>query len=356
MIKINVRNKRGDIMKKINLRYIVLSVIAVTALSLQSCSNNDSYDVVGNPNNLFYIKANSSSSVSSPNTLAYTVTHTPVGDFGEFSAKFPVRCLRPSSGNAIVKAEIDTSLISTYNTKYGTSYKPFPNGVFDKSNMNVTVLKDSCKGQDSITVSISNANLAKLTDSSYIAPIRIYSVEGTDGKASNDYGIAYVVVTTQTKLINNNVDPSNMLGSLVTDFSNWTAEYPDGTSLNISDVTGDNLSGDGWSLTTNNNTVIVDMKSVKNVTGIRSCRWYYYNSDWDWGYGYTFSSITFYLSQDGNTWTDAGTANQSDMSTDQSYYQYLSLYGAVKARYLKMQYSSGSSSVSSLTGLGVYVQ
>jgi len=341
-------------MKKVNLKYIALSFIAVAAFSLQSCSSDESYDVVGNPNNLFYIKA--SSSASSPNTLAYQVVHTPIGDSGAFSAQYPVHCTRPSSGNATVKAGVDNSLIDAYNTKYGTSYKQFPTGTLDVSKMSVTILKDSCKGQDSITISVSKDNLAKLTESGYIAPIRITSVDGANGLGSKDYGIAYLVVTTQTKLIKDNVGPSDMLGTLVTDYSGWTGSYPDGTSLKVADITNGQLDDNGWRLTTDSHTVIVDMKSVKNVTGIRSCRWYYYNPDWDWGYGYSFSSIGLSLSEDGNTWTSAGTADASKMEMDRSYYQYLALYGAVKARYLKMEYLSGSSSVSSLAELGVYVQ
>ena len=206
-------------MKKVNLKYIALSFIAVAAFSLQSCSSDESYDVVGNPNNLFYIKA--SSSASSPNTLSYQVVHTPVGDFGEFSAQYPVLCTKASSGNATVKAEIDNTLIDAYNTKYGTSYKQFPAGTLDVSKMSVTMLKDSCKGKDSITVSVSKDNLAKLTESSYIAPIRITSVEGANGLGSKDYGIAYLVVTTSTKLIKANTGSSDINGTLITDYSSW---------------------------------------------------------------------------------------------------------------------------------------
>ncbi|NLI36704.1 MAG: DUF1735 domain-containing protein [Bacteroidales bacterium] len=341
-------------MKKVNLKYIALSFIAVAAFSLQSCSSDEGYDVVGNPNNLFYIKA--SSSASSPNTIVCQIIHTPVAELGTVRAQYPVLCTKPSSGDATVKAEIDNSLIDAYNTKYGTSYKQFPTGTLDVSKMSVTILKDSCKGQDSITISVSKDNLAKLTESGYIAPIRITSVDGANGLGSKDYGIAYLVVTTQTKLFKDNVKPSDMLGTLVTDYSGWTGSYPNGTSLNVADITNGQLDDNGWRLTTDSHTVIVDMKSVKNVTGIRSCRWYHYHADDDWREGYSFSSIALSLSQDGNTWTSVGTVDASKMEIDDSYYQYLGLYGAVKARYLKMECLSGSSSVSSLAELGVYVQ
>lgn len=339
-------------MKKVNLKYIALSFIAVAAFSLQSCSSDESYDVVGNPNNLFYIKA--SSSASSPNTIVCQIIHTPVAELGTVRAQYPVRCLKAVNQKTTIIASIDNSLIDAYNMKYGTSYKQFPTGTLNTDLLSVTMLKDSVKCQDSITISVSNNNLAKLTESGYIAPIRITSVEGANGAGSKDYGIAYLVVTTQTKLFKDNVKPSDMLGTLVTDYSGWTGSYPDGTSLNVSDITNGQLDDNGWRLTTDSHTVIVDMKSIKNVTGIRACRWY--QSNWWGGEGYSFSSIALSLSQDGNTWTSAGTADASKMEMDDSYYQYLSLYAAIKARYLKMEYLSGSSSVSSLAELGVYVQ
>src|SRR5574344_2503806 len=142
-------------MKIMNIKFIALSILAIAGLS--SCSSDPSYDVTGNPNNLFYLKP-SASMVTNPNTMAFEVTLTPVGNFGTVEAKFPVRCLRPSSGKATVRATVDNSLIDSYNTKYGTSYKQFPEGVLDISKMSVTMPKDSCLAEDSLTISVANEN------------------------------------------------------------------------------------------------------------------------------------------------------------------------------------------------------
>ena len=335
-------------MKKVNLKYIALSFIAVAAFSLQSCSSDESYDVVGNPNNLFYIKANSSA--SSPNTLSYQVVHTPVGDFGEFSAQYPVLCTKPSSGNATVKAEIDNSLIDAYNAKYGTSYKQFPAGTLDVSKMNVTMQKDSCKGKDSITVSVSKDNLAKLTESAYIAPIRITSVEGAKGLGSQDYGIAYLVVTTSTKLIKANAGSSDISGTLITDYSAWTGSSDTGDSSFSNMFTANDRSG--WGFSTSPSTFVIDMKEVKNLSAFRIMPLY-------GNYGYALNYITVAVSTDGNTYTDCGTSTSSE-TANESGYQYVVFYGALPCRYLKLTVDWSTSSWGSyydkIVHFGAYVK
>lgn len=332
-------------MKKVNLKYIALSFIAVAAFSLQSCSSDESYDVVGNPNNLFYIKA--SSSTSSPNTLSYQVVHTPVGDFGAFSAQYPVLCTKPSSGNATVKAEIDNSLIDAYNTKYGTSYKQFPAGILDISKMSVTMLKDSCKGKDSITVSVSKDNLAKLTESSYIAPIRITSVEGAKGLGSKD-GIAYLIVTTQTRLLKNNVGSADMQGTLLTDYSGWTGTSDTGDANSFGEMFS-NSDWSGWSFSNKTNTFVLDMQKEQNLTGFRMMAIY---ASWNELFGYVGVAI----SNDGITFSDCGTIQKSEMANEKGY-QYVSFYGAMKCRYLKLSiYFDNSWQDYSIVHFGAYVK
>ena len=67
-------------MMKINIKYAALSLLAVAGITMASCSDDESYDVYGNPQNLVYFKANAD------NTFTGTVAHTPVGDFGGVDA------------------------------------------------------------------------------------------------------------------------------------------------------------------------------------------------------------------------------------------------------------------------------
>ena len=94
----------------------LLLLLAPCSLLLTSCSDDEQYDVVGNPDNLVYFKANAD------NTFHGMVIHTPVGDFGDINAKFPVRILRPARQNTQVKAVVDYTMVDAYNEANGTSY------------------------------------------------------------------------------------------------------------------------------------------------------------------------------------------------------------------------------------------
>ena len=80
------------------------------------------------------------------------------------------------------------------------------------------------------------------------------------------------------------------------------------------------------------------MNATNNVTAL-----YFKNSSSRWGAYYNFSRIGVELSTDGNNWTDVGAAAPVvENNTD----QYIILYGAVPARYvrLSLQWSNGSGS------------
>lgn len=73
-----------------------------------------------------------------------------------------------------------------------------------------------------------------------------------------------------------------------------------------------------------------------------------------WYDEYYFSAVKIELSKDGVNWDEAGTVTESEMPKNGGY-QYCSFYGGVSARYIRLSIESGSSSVSSLAELGVYV-
>lgn len=337
-------------MKTYLYKYFCLGFTMIAAISLQSCNNDESYDVVGNPNNLFYIKANSSPSVSSPNSLLFGVVHTPVGDFGNVRAQFPVRCLRNVDVATKVTAQLDNTLIDAYNAKYGTSYAQFPEGALNLDLPTVTVEKGSYVAIDSLTASVSSSALAKFTEPGYIAPIRIASVAGSKGEGSEVYGIGYIIVKTSTKLIKSGTSSSDILGTLVTDYSGWSASCAQSNNNDFASlVDGDTWSG--WDFNSSVATVLVDMHSEKEFAGIRSyCLYGMYSS-----YGYYFSNIALAYSTDGINYVDAGSASNAEMVNENGY-QYISFYGAVKARYLKITYTCNSQWGRGLYELGVYTQ
>ena len=131
-------------MMKINIKYAALSLLAVAGITMASCSDDESYDVYGNPQNLVYFKANAD------NTFTGTVAHTPVGDFGGVDAKFPVRILRPASCDTKVTAMVDASLVDVYNAEHNTEYKAMPESAVNLGGMTVTIKKGAVVADDSI--------------------------------------------------------------------------------------------------------------------------------------------------------------------------------------------------------------
>lgn len=339
-------------MKISNIKYIALGIIAA-ALSFQACSDDEHYDMVGNPNNLVYFKSMGDA------TTTCTVTHTPVGDFGEVSAKFSVAIQRAASRDTKVTAVIDNSLIDTYNTQHNTEYKAVPEGVVDAQKLSVTIAKDTIGSKEQIEVSIPSTAFAQLTEQAYLLPVRLSSVEG-DGTASGQRGTAYVIINTQNKLVHAGVAAGDMPGTLMSDYSGVTASYTAGGTVDDMAQLFDGNLENGTALRSDEQdgkgtTLVFDLGTEQKVIGLRMAR--YYKSYWGgyWFDEYYFSHLDMQYSADGSTWNDMGSVDEADMVKSGGY-QYLALYGAVPMRYLKIQFKSGSSSVSSLAELGFYTQ
>ena len=297
-------------MKVIKIKYIIFGLCAIV-FSLSSCSSDKDYDVKGNPDNLVYFKANAN------NTLNCSVIHTPVGDFGDVDAKFAVKIQRPASLNTTIIAEVDTSLIATYNTKNNTSCKAVPSGLVDQSKMTVTILKDSVNAQDSIEFSIPESKLSLLTDRAYLIPVRITEVKG-DGKGSEERGIGYVVITTSTSLINDN--PVGLLGKEA-DPSGWKCISADGLDANAFET-------ENWLFTQKQQqaSFVVDLGATHKVSG------YLVASD-------VMTDGNIEVSEDNNTWTTLGSlTGHTGVNQQIGWYSYTwyVLYGGISARYVKV--------------------
>ena len=335
---------------KINIKYAALSLLAVAGITMTSCSDDESYDVYGNPNNLVYFQANAD------NTFTGTVAHTPVGDFGGVDAKFPVRILRAASCDTKVTAMVDASLVEVYNAEHHTEYKAMPESAVNLGGMTVTIKKGAVKADDSIKVSLKDEALASLTEKAYLLPIRLSQIQG-DGKGSEERGFGYIIVNTETKLIKDIESKDDVTGTLLTDYTGWTAKYSPGSDIDVAQLFDGNLEngaalradGDGG----RTKVIVFDMGATKNVSGFRFARYYKDYYGW-WQDAYYFSSVKIEFSTDGSTWNEAGTATESAMPKSEGY-QYCSFYGGVSARYLRFSFESGESTVSSLAELGVYV-
>lgn len=313
-------------------------------IGMVSCSEDEHYDVVGNPNNMVYFNA------GIDNSKTVKVVKTTKGALSDLSVKLPVKILRPASSNITVTATADTSLVSVYNDGHGTSFKALPLSMLKSTGMTATINQGETAASDSVTVEIDKASFAQLTDTAYVLPLRLTQA-GAD--ISGERGTAWIVIKIEERYINYNAAEADMQGELVSDYSSWKATYDNGTVIETAqlfdgDLTnGPQLRNDGAD--GKSTTVVVDMHADQQVTGIRLSRYY------DGYYPYYFSNVEMSVSNDGTTWTLLGQANEDQMEADKGY-QYISLYAPITARYLKLNILSGYSSVSSLAELGVYVK
>jgi hypothetical protein len=322
---------------------ITCCAIIVTALSLPSCSKDDeSYDVVGDPSNIVYINTQGSSSIKAPkNLFSFSIVHTPAGDIGDVLAKIPVRSTKPMNKSVTVKAELDTSLVSAYNKTYGTKCLVLPDGVLDMSKATAIIKEGKYTSADSITVSINPTKRSLLSGSAYLAPIKLVSVSESDIKINKDYSTAYILINTSSTNCYQKPSASDMVGTLVSNRSLWTASFDVSTYGSISNLFDGDTGSDVY-YGSKNSTLTLDLANTyNNITGIRI-------HTWDTQYGLTNMNVS--SSNDGTNWTLQGSA----ALTTGNIYQYIKFYSPISSRYIKLEITGWLSNYIDIAEIDVY--
>jgi len=300
----------------ISIKNIAFCLLLLVTFLFQACEDDESFDVVGNPNNIVYIL---------PATKSFDMVTTPVGFFGDsIYADFGVKSTNPMKESVTVTATIDNSLVSTYNEENSTDYMTCTASL---AKATATISEGEYASFDSIKVILPEENYPEIEEiGSYLVPVKLSGV--STGIVSAEYNVVYLEINVEQKLINENVGSGDIQGSLVADRSTWTATSTDSSVGDFSSVfDGNNGSGVRFG-NESNPTITIDMQEEKNVSAF-----YFKNSNSSWGHYFNFSSIHVELSSDGNTWIDAGTTSPViENLTD----QYVILYGAVPSRYIRI--------------------
>ena len=295
---------------------------------MTACSDDEKYDVYGNPDNLIYF---SMSDISNPRT--FSIAKTPVGNFGGFTTQYPVFCTRMMSKESTVKAIVDNTLVSEYNQQHNTSHAAVPDGVVNLSRAAAHFHSNTIASYDSLTVEVSDANLGALTEESYLLPIRLSEVQG-DGKGSEERGVLYIVMNLTEKIVNERASVDDLRGSQIPlqTMESWT----ESSGQQISKLT-DGERTTNWS----RGTYTIDMQTEHKVSGLKLLTRYANG---------TFSQgMKLELSSDNTVWTEIGTL--ATMPRDADDYQCFVLYGGITARYLRITYGT-----TMLSELRVYEQ
>ncbi len=278
-------------------------------------------------------------------TASCGIVRTPVGIFGEVDATFNVGLHFQLDSDVKVSATVDNSLVDTYNTENNKSYVQLPSNVASALDITAATITAG-ESAGSLHVTLPTDLGQSLTEKGYVVPLRLVAEYANGTKVTLDSEVAYLVITTEESLIQDS--PTSLLGTAVTNISAWSCISA--VNYNTADLKLSNWKFSQMKIS--NASFVVDFGDVHKVGAFKlSC--------------YPGKSFRFYLSEDNSTWVDLGDVTGKKTYRESYSSQWYVLYGAVKARYVKVEqeldpdfwgwgygsYSWGASYVSTTWGL-----
>lgn len=255
--------------------------------------------------------------LSGSNSAKCAIVRTPVGVFGEVKADYNVGLHFELNSDVKVSATVDNSLVDTYNTENGKNYKALPSNVAGALEVTAATVAAGSKSAQ-MHVELPTELGQSLTEPGYVAPLRLVAEYANGTKVTLDSQVAYLVVTTEESLIQDK--PTELLGTAVSDISAWKC-------IAAVNYNKDELKLSNWKfsqMNIDNASFVVDFGAVHKVGAFKiNC--------------YPMQSYRFYLSEDNANWVDLGDVNGKDTYYEDWSNQWYVLYGAVKARYVKVE-------------------
>lgn len=272
------------------------------------------------------------------NTLTGSIAHTSSSSFNGVNAAFDVYTTVFSASGYTVTASVDNSLIDAYNSANGTSYKSIDESLIKIANNPATIEANANKTTEQLKVSLED-DLSTLTDKSgYLIPVT-FSANGA--VTSSSRGVVYIIVTPVEELFRKNFAFEDIGGSLVEDRSGWTIEGE--SDLYTESYQHESLlDGDGNTyVRTWGGPVVfkIDFGKEPDVTAVSLLP----RQDNPWYASYHPYSIQIEYSEDGNIYTELGTAMQANgeiVSFNGA--AFAALYGSQKMRYIRITASYNS--------------
>lgn len=298
----------------------------ILGLGGQSCEHN-SYDIQGNPANLFYFRAG-----RPINNLSFYITRTPIGGAGDLVLiKQPVYSTLPVTVETVVEVGVDNSMIEVYNLENGTTYEPIPENVINFVKSSVTFKVGETISSDSIEFCIPKETYMDLESPLYMCPIKIKNVSNGVVSELNEMNTINLFIESSYENINQGAQQEEMQGTQVLDTSTWTILYNNQVFPDYTKAFDGNFYT-ALNFKESNPTVILDLGKEYDLTGLKLANTYWANPT------YNFTSVAVELSLDSQSWLAQGTATTFSYT---DYYQNIIFYDSVKARYIKMTYTWG---------------
>lgn len=323
-------------MKYLQIRNIVAVFVLLGITLLQACSNDESYDITGDPTNFLYLRGASQMFADKPkNSYVFNIIRTPIGEEGDkIQVKIPVRINLPLNTDATVSARINNDLIGKYNADKGTNYKAFPEGSVDWIKTSVSIQAGAYKSADSLEFVVSEDQYKNFTESAYLLPIHL--VDASTVVISTNESVLWTFVNSEYRQIRANAGVNDILGA-IGNRTGWSISSTDEPTLNYTTCLDGSVTTGVRFSNVEVPTITVDLGKVNKVSGLRLAP---YNST---SANYRLSSVKVELSLDNQSWNVLGTANSMATSGN---YQLVGFYSGVDARYIRLTltWSRGSSS------------
>jgi len=317
--------------------------MAMTAIF--SCKKDDTADIKGNPGTLFF--TNNMNLGNMPgNSVSYSLVNIPdaassgwlnLSSAVPATIKIPLFASKPVSRDVTVTAELDNSLVATYNTSNNTSYVALPAGILNTQSLSARIAEGQTTSVDSFAIAVNAADLKTLTQPAYMAAFKLSTVSDpsvgsiTTNTATKN---VYVVLNPELRQIRYLATTTDIPGTVLNKTS-WAVSFSatPGTVGNILD--GLTTTYSRW--TASPVQVDLDMQAANNVTGFRI-------------YTSTTSTVSptqidVAVSTDGINYNAMGSPLRANL-TYVSGYTYVGFYKPISARYLRLKvyYSTSTSS------------
>ncbi len=263
------------------------------------------------------------------NTFSALVVHRIDESTGSFETMFPVKINTSVHPAMNASLAYDASLVEKYNADKGTDYAVLPEEYLVLENTTLSFEENALQSLDSVKVSLSQtADLSKLTERTYIAPIKVTS---DDMGVSEVLNAAYLLVNTENYFITPISSEAELQGYPAGGKSLWTA------SLNGFESLFDGSTSTYVGVNRYVTTMVMDMKSARKVAGLRIR-------------AYLMTDISIEYSLDGMEYFTAGTAASGDYyagGTSSRAGNFCIAFGKIlDARYLRISFNMTSSSSS----------
>ena len=333
-----------------------ICALAIGWFAMTSCSDDDNYDVVGNPNNLVYVNIAGDFPEGMPkNSFAYTVYHTPVGPIvasepGDIEIN--VMCTKNAPTDMQVTLEVDPTM-----SVPGYATLPADAGItvtLESNTLTIPARTNRSSDKVKVTVNTVNANWAALTEKAYLIPIRIVSASG--GVPSQSMvGAAYIGVLTEVKTGMLNPSATSVDGEVITDPDGWSGSWD-------APAAGQNGTFDMATLLDNNqwsnayfvrnhadkvNEEVIntfDLGKTYDIKGFQLRYYYIY---------YTVKDATVETSVNGVDYEDQGTLSWSDNDITRTF----AFWAPTEVRYIRVtthSFYGGTGEGTALSDLFVY--